>query len=611
MWVRVDVVLTLARREFCEMRKKSIVLLLLILVAAGFRLVESDGSSSLWTDEFATVWIVSAPTLGECFHRASLTQGQYPLFFLLEWCVAQVLPISEFSLRFFSLLASLISTGLVYLITSKLLERGELVKSKMSVNTPEIQSLDLESPCCCRGKDDPDTLKYTQNRSFSTFFLEEAPAIFAGLLFALNCNEIYYAQEARPYALATMCALLAQFEFLRLIRRNAKVADFAINAFFVALTCYTHYVFGVVLIFQNIWVALNYRKLGGVFIKRWCAAQIATALLCLPLVAHLLPILRESSKWTWLRTAGVADAVAIFAGLIDWKFVLLFALILCWSLICEGFIANNDDRGFRRIVLNSRIGFATLWVLLPLVAAYLATNLINSSLLDARYMLLALPGLFILMGCCAAAIRCPGRRVFFPIFVIGMYLMMVSLPCWRSEGRFSYRLSHDWRTALNVLSHQAQPGDIVLLRSGFIKENWVPNSRDKTILEYVQAPMSSFYFNSPSFTGIMKPAIFADASGVAGNEPTRRDESSNLDFQISQNGNRRMAVYNLTYSYDKAFASYMESLLARLAGARRIWILGVDPPNTNYPIERTPLLFKHRRKLFEKSFEGVYLSLLK
>lgn len=581
------------------MRKKTIVFIFLMVVAAAFRLAESGGPSSLWTDEFATAWIVSAPTIAECFHRASVTQGQYPLYFLLEWCVTRVLPVNEFSLRLLSLVASLISTGLVYLITSKLLERKVCVKSSQAAGLSKQHVATCESSVSCQSQFETNTRKNDVKKNHSTFLAQELPAIFAGLLFALNCNEIYYAQEARPYALATICALLAQLAFLRLLRGNTNFAKFALNAFWAALTCYAHYVFGVVLIFQNIWVALNYKKLGGNFIKRWIVAQIATAVLCVPLVAHLLPILRESSKWTWLRTAGVADAAAIFANLIEWKFVLLFALLLCWSLICEGFIANSDDWGFRRIVWDSRIAFAALWSLLPLVSAYIATILIKSSLLDARYMLLALPGLFILMGCCADAVRCSGRRVFFPVFVVCLYLIMVSLPCWRSEGRFSYRIPHDWRGALAVISNQAMPGDAVLLRSGFIKENWVPSSHDYTILEYVQAPMRGSYFNSPSFSGIKKPAILAD-----------NEESSMLNLQGENDGNRRMPVYNLTYSYEKAFAPYMESLLAKLADARRIWILGVDPPNTNYPIERAPLLFKHRRKLFEKSFNGVYLSLL-
>jgi hypothetical protein len=349
-----------------------------------------------------------------------------------------------------------------------------------------------------------------------------------------------------------------------------------------------------VLIFQNIWVAANYRKLDDGFIKRWITAQIATAVICLPLAAHLLPILRNSSKWTWLRTAGIADGAAIFAGLIDWKYILCFTLILCWALMCERMPSVAFAWGLKRMASDPKIGFAALWMILPPLCAYLATVLLKSSLLDARYMLLSLPGLFILMGCFANTVRCSGRRVFLPLFAICLYLMMVSMPCWRSEGRFSYRIPHDWRDALAVMSRQVMPGDAVLLRSGFIKENWVPDTNDATILKYVKAPLRGWYFN-PGEEGEGKCSMLND------------------QFSISKGGEERggIPVYNLTYSYEKAFAPYLEKVLANVADARRIWIIGVNPPNTNYPIERTAGLFKHRRKLFEKSFGGVHLSLLK
>jgi hypothetical protein len=249
----------------------------------------------------------------------------------------------------------------------------------------------------------------------------------------------------------------------------------------------------------------------------------------------------------------------------------------------------------KRMISDPKIIFAALWMILPPLCAYFATVLLKSSLLDARYMLLSLPGLFILMGCFANTVRCSGRRVFLPLFAICLYLMMVSMPCWRSEGRFAYRIPHDWRSALTVMSRQVMPGDAVLLRSGFIKENWVPDTNDATILKYVKAPLCGWYSNSEYKANEDKLQIL------------------NNQFSIFKGGEEEgeIPVYNLTYSYEKAFSPYLEKILANVANARRIWIIGVNPPNTNYPIERTAGLFKHRRKLFEKSFDGVHLSLLK
>ncbi|NOY74588.1 MAG: hypothetical protein GXP32_02210, partial [Kiritimatiellaeota bacterium] len=116
---------------------KSIVFIALVLCAAALRMAEADGASSLWTDEFATYWIASASTLAECFQRASLTQGQYPLYFLLEWCVLRLFSASEFSLRLLSLAASSVSAGVVYLIASKLMESGMFADSPVVAVSPE------------------------------------------------------------------------------------------------------------------------------------------------------------------------------------------------------------------------------------------------------------------------------------------------------------------------------------------------------------------------------------------------------------------------------------------------------------------------------------------
>jgi hypothetical protein len=310
--------------------------------------------------------------------------------------------------------------------------------------------------------------------------------------------------------------------------------------------------------------------------------------------------------------------------------------------MCEGGFA-----AFKRVARDQRIRFAGLWLFLPVVSAYLATLLLKTSLIDARYMLLALPGLFVLLGCFVDLVKCPGRRVWLPLFTACLYLMMTAMPCWRSEGRFSYRIDHDWRSALTVLSRQVQPAEAVLLRSGFIKENWVPSSTNSVVLQYAQAPLRSFYFHSPYFNGVAIPSPGKEESSILSSRPSncgsarlgtpvesrgeldetnREKRSSNLEHSTPDEASqalggvnssrktverRRLPVFTLPYSYEKRFAPYMDAVLAKLAETRRVWIIGVNPPNTNYPIERTPLLFKNRRIIFEKSYGGVHLSLLK
>ena len=93
------------------MKIKSLLVILPVILAGLFFRIYEKAPSSLWTDEFATYWISSAHTPVECVTRASLTQGQSPFYYLLEWGVLKFSPHNEFSLRLISLITSLTSAG--------------------------------------------------------------------------------------------------------------------------------------------------------------------------------------------------------------------------------------------------------------------------------------------------------------------------------------------------------------------------------------------------------------------------------------------------------------------------------------------------------------------
>ncbi|MFZ2655425.1 MAG: hypothetical protein WAX69_10905, partial [Victivallales bacterium] len=90
-------------------------LLMIILLAVFFR-VSNISNTSLWTDELATYWASTAPTIHETIDRVAETQGQSPLYYLLERVCLENLPEGEFSVRFLSLFASIISVYLMFIL---------------------------------------------------------------------------------------------------------------------------------------------------------------------------------------------------------------------------------------------------------------------------------------------------------------------------------------------------------------------------------------------------------------------------------------------------------------------------------------------------------------
>jgi len=564
----------------------NIIILSIIILGLFFRVLEKE-PSTLWTDEFATYWVSNTSTLSESISRATVTQGQSPFYYILVWSILKIIPESEFALRLISLISSIISIYLIYHIALLLFQQRAMDKANSS----------------------------TVN-SYSTPSLFNIPAIFATLIFSLDTTQIYYAQEARPYALAVMFALLSQFYFLKIItfkssNNNQNSPDSIYHSilhffkkqklivfFYIissSLICYTHYIFGTMLLVQNIWVAfilIKKNKKYNITLQAWCAMQIIIILTLLPLIYHLYPILTKSSKWTWLRSGGIIDTVRIFSTMFNGWIIVMFASVFLILFIVDFYSKQKSIITFFKDSLkknncdhNKKITnlkykdltiLLSIWFITPPLFAYIATLLLQTSLLDARYMTLSLIPFYLLLALCIQCLSSKNIKIFLSAFILFVYIGGVLIPIYEIEGRFSNRIPHDWRTAIKVLNQNLQKGDVIILRSGFVKENWIPYTKNIIIKEYVQAPLKSFYF----------------------------DQNLIKDKDIS--------LFNMTYMREREFYSYFDSIFSFAEKKQRVWIIGVNPPNTNYKITQvSEILRNSHKKAFEKDFSGVYLLLMK
>lgn len=117
---------------------------------------------------------------------------------------------------------------------------------------------------------------------------------------------------------------------------------------------------------------------------------------------------------------------------------------------------------------------------------------------------------------------------------------------------------------------------MILLRSGFVNENWIPSTENKIIHDYVKAPFRSFYWRDRA--GLHTPVI-----------------------------------YNLTYTWEKDFYPYYDMIFDKATGCDRIWLIGVNTPNTNYPVSKISTFIEKEflfYKVYEANYSGVYLCLM-
>ncbi len=551
----------------------------LVFLALFFRLAERR-VSSLWTDEFATYWISNTGSVSECLARSAPTQGQSPFFYVLQSFVLRFLPHNEYSLRVIALISSVVCVLLVYKLCVVVIDWGS---GSAGSGEPAAGSRGIS-----------------------------LPAAFAALLCAADINQVYYAQEARPYSLALAFAIASQIYFVKILTRPS-FGKFAAYVVFTSLLCYTNYIFGSLLLFQNLWVlclflkhiyALNSDRGGSMppmrpWISSWIISQAAIAMLMIPGLVHLYPVLTQSSKWNWLRHGGIYDTIMMFSTLFNWRivsmFAVVFALMAAWEWLQVRREAREDgERKSSRFNPDRRLVFLILWFAAPPACAYIATQALGSSFIDARYMLLSLIPFYLIPAVLISKIRSIHLAAFLASFIVFAYIGGVSVPAFKREGRFSYRIPHDWRGAIETLNEKLSEGDIIVMRSGFVKENWLPETDSRIIREYVKAPLKSFYF-MPQFVNT-PPATQPPWEGIP---------EEDLLYG-------RIPVFNMTYSREMDFYDYYDSIIARCKETERVWMIGVDPPNSNYLFSQVPTLLRDSHEiLFEKDFSGVYLALMK
>jgi mannosyltransferase len=132
-------------------------------------------------------------------------------------------------------------------------------------------------------------------------FQDELTGAAAGALVAVSPFQVYYAQEARMYALLAMWAMGSTWAVLAWWQRRRRAGWFlAAYASMAAAGLYTHYAFPFVLIAQNLAVALwlwstRGEEETGHRLLAWGGAQIAVVVLYLP---WLPTALRQVTSWS-------------------------------------------------------------------------------------------------------------------------------------------------------------------------------------------------------------------------------------------------------------------------------------------------------------------------
>jgi len=236
-------------------------------------------------------------------------------------------------------------------------------------------------------------------------------AAFAAVLFAVNLVFIKYAQEARMYSLALLCALLQVGSFLRSLTRPTS-AVFLLVALFTGLAIASTFTMVLILAPEVLWLAYLARNRDQALRRRAVSTILALtggfALLIPPAIIYLNARAHAPAllAYAWASTPQIWAPLSMFnkaAGSIAFPFVLTLAL---WGIA----------RGWRR--QRGAVVFLLLWMLVPPLLVLAGSYLIRPAFVE-RYTLSSFVPFFLLVALGIYSARgVPGQSVLLALVAV-------------------------------------------------------------------------------------------------------------------------------------------------------------------------------------------------
>jgi mannosyltransferase len=317
-----------------KLHSRTIFLPAILLLALFFRLY-GLGTESLWLDEVLSIKYAHL-NLSQIF---LLQKETPPLYYLvLHWWI-RLFGISEFSVRFPSVIFGCLSVFMIYKLGSQLFDR----------NTGTLSSLLL---------------------AFSVF-------------------HIHYSQEARTYSLSVLLTLLSMYFFIRLLKEVSlrNLMGYILSSI---LLMYSH-VYGLfIIIAQNIYFmslssfSKEDRKLT---VKRWFSVQFLLILLFVPWVRIFVYKVVEVQGNYWIPIPHIDTIISSFRTYSSESTLLLvlFLVLVLFSL-------------WQIRKLNKyHIYFLLIWLITPIVLPFIISQL-SQPIYDVRYTIVASSAFYLLIA---------------------------------------------------------------------------------------------------------------------------------------------------------------------------------------------------------------------
>lgn len=398
-------------------------LLIAILVGSALRLYRL-GEQSFWIDEVFMITMATERTLGELLFEVPQFEPHPPLYNVLMWAWVPVAGTSEIAMRSTSVLFSVATLPVAYLLVRKLFDRA--------------------------------------TATVAVAFLTVSPL------------QIWYAQEARMYALLVLLTVVSVYLLYRLTDSFSPLCGVGYITVGV-LMGYLH-VYGLfVLLAQALYLGLMiYLNQGNIDIsfRKGLGLYAGIGVLTSPWTGLLLhrviaPEQYPADAAAWLQSPEPSALIETFSllsfgvtrttrpyNVLNYPSeIFLMAVALCF-VVLFGLASMGELSGE-----TDQLSLVGLWLVVPVGVPFVLSVAVRP-MFELRYMIVAAPAFLILVARSIQLIE--NRHIRYALTAMILVGMLVPLPGYYTEPH-----KDQWDDAATYVEENATPEDTVLVVPGW------------------------------------------------------------------------------------------------------------------------------------------------
>ncbi len=437
----------------------------------------------LWIDEYGTWWAVTPGSWTEVARRVLVQHGQSPLYYFLVKPWIALLSPGTVALRLPSILFGVGTLALVYPLGLRL-------------------------------------------------FHDRHAALLALAVFAVNEPLIWYAQEARPYALALFCTLLSFLCYVTVLQTDKPSARLG-YVLATAAVYYAHYLFGFIIVIQLLHLLWT-RGWSGLISKQWLLTWLLLALICLPGGVQVVGLFGRREALNWVPPQGWTGPLDVALEFLAPGLFAVMALVVLTIGVRGLNTMGRGEHAPRKLLL--------VWFLLPVVWFGGIPPLFGITLLSSQYVLFVLPAALFITAWLMASGRRAGWRMWIPLGTfVTLSVIWYLMPALQATGTFSKRhgapyYNQGWAKAAEFLKTFGQEDDLILLHTGFVEADHLPGfTPDSLVRSFIRWPL---------------------VAHLPSGHPYR--------------------IVDLPFRLNADTRSYLAALLSGPAQHHRVWVIGLD-----------------------------------